>query len=191
MQQYSYIPKIYPVVKIEYNKRKFLRKKEYIDYLTTRVSFREGNIIYVITDMDYELSYVKVMIIDMDNLSDIHEETMTLATIANMKTKNNKFKEYSIVADNIWIVKKRGDTGLTEDLFCTGDMISVEQGKDSAIGTLLLIHYSDNYVTILIGNPKTVDDTSRKITFDIEGRVTYDSSHKLESKIISLKRLNN
>lgn len=190
MQQYSYIPKIYPVVKIEYNKRKFLRKKEYIDYLTTRVSFREGNIIYVITDMDYELSYVKVMIIDMDNLSDIHEETMTLATIANMKTRSSKFKEYSIVADNIWIVKS-GETGLTGDLFCTGDMVSVEQGKDLTIGTLLLIHYSDNYITILIGNPKTVDDTSRKITFDIEGRVTYDSSHKLESKIISLKRLNN
>lgn len=190
MHKYSYIPKIYPVVKIEYNKRKFLRKKEYVDYLTARVSFKEENIIYVITDMDYRLSYVKVMIIDMNNTSDTHEEVMTLDTIVNMKMKNNNFKEYSIVADNIWIVKSR-ETGLTEDLFCTGDMVSVEQDKDITIGTLLLIHYSDNYITILIGNPKTVDDTSRKITFDIEGRVTYDSSHKLESKVISLKRLNN
>lgn len=190
MHRCSYIPKIYPVVKIEYNKRKFLRKKEYVDYLTTRMHIKDENIIYVITDMDYQLSYIKVMIIDIENPDEAYEETMTLSTIANMKTKNSKFKEYSIVADNIWITKQR-ETGLTEDLFCTGDLISVEQGKDSTIGTLLLIHYSDNYITILLGNPKTVDDTSRKLTFDIEGRVTYDSNHKWESKMISMRRLQN
>ena len=190
MHKCSYIPKIYPVVKIKYTKRKFLRKKEYVDYLTTRVHIKDENMIYVITDMDYQLSYIKVMIINIENPDEAYEETMTLSTIANMKTKNSKFKEYSIVADNIWITKQR-ETGLTEDLFCTGDLISVEQGKDSTIGTLLLIHYSDNYITILLGNPKTVDDTSRKLTFDIEGRVTYDSNHKWESKMISIRRLQN